>query len=136
MFYRGEITRDAEIDTTSSAAISRIKREEKREKKRRKKAFILAQKSEALTEGDGDFTEEDTSVVESKLAERLIPFGKTANKVLGTDVDNKLDFKDPLPDTPYEAADDGKVLQIVDVNKDDPAEPADYQFKKQFLKWV
>tara|TARA_A100001515_G_C4570832_1_gene209648 strand:- start:231 stop:740 length:510 start_codon:yes stop_codon:yes gene_type:complete len=169
MFYRGEIIRDNEIDTTSSAAISRMKREGKREKERRKKAFILAQKSEALTEGDGDFTEEDrsaaeelfeqqeietdkknkfvsvfdleeskqdTSVVESKLDERLIPFGKRANKVLGTDADNKLDFKDPLPDTPYEAADDGKVLQIVDVNKDDPAEAADYQFKKQFLKWI
>lgn len=62
MFYENE--RDNEIDITSSAAISRMERVKEREKERRRKAFILAQKSEALTEGDGDFTEEDRSLSE------------------------------------------------------------------------
>ena len=64
MFYRGENKRDNEIDITSSAAISRMERVKEREKERRRRAFILAQKSEALTEGDGDFTEEDRSAAE------------------------------------------------------------------------
>ena len=169
MFYRGEIIRDNEIDTTSSAAISRMKREEKRDKERRRKAFILAQKSEALTEGDGDFTEEDrsaaeelfeqqeaetdkknkfasvfdleeskqdTSLVESKLEERLIPLGKTANKVVGTDVDNKLVFKSStFPGDPYSSGDENKMFIVKDTNTSGSGDPV-LEVVCDFLRWI
>ena len=169
MFYRGEIIRDNEIDTTSSAAISRMKREEKRDKERRRKAFILAQKSEALTEGDGDFTEEDrsaaeelfeqqeaetdkknkfasvfdleeskqdTSLVESKLEERLIPLGKTANKVVGTDVDNKLVFKSStFPGDSYSSGDENKMFIVKDTNTSGSGDPV-LEVVCDFLRWI
>ena len=74
---------------------------------------------------------------ELDAAKRLIPVaGIDSDKIVGTDSDKRLTFRDPLPDSPYVAADDGKVLQIIDVNADDPLLTEDYQFKKQFLKWI
>lgn len=163
MFYENE--RDNEIDTTSSAAISRMERIKNRDRERRRKAFILAQKQEEIREGDGDFTKEDrsvseelfrqqeaeadkknkfasvfdleeskqdTSVIEGKLEERLIPFGKTADKVLGTNADNKLVFKDSsLPDA-NDVAHLGKVLQV----KEQGTTPETYALTLQALVWV
>tara|TARA_R100001224_G_C3997131_1_gene141302 strand:+ start:79 stop:588 length:510 start_codon:yes stop_codon:yes gene_type:complete len=169
MFYRGEIIRDNEVDTTSSAALSRIERVKEREKERRKKAFILAQKSEALTEGDGDFTEEDrsaaaelfeqqenetdkknkfvsvfdleeskqdTSLIESKLEERLIPLGKEANKVVGTNADNKLVFKSStFPGDPYSSGDENKIFIVKDTNTSGSGDPV-LEVVCDFLRWV
>jgi|TARA_R100000152_G_C6741675_1_gene165473 hypothetical protein len=74
---------------------------------------------------------------ELDAAKRLIPVSTIdADKVVGTDSEKRLLFKDPLPDGPYVAEDDGKVLQIVDINEGNALLAADYQFKKQFLKWV
>ena len=169
MFYRGENKRDNEIDITSSAAISRMERVKEREKERRRRAFILAQKSEALTEGDGDITEEDrsaaeelfiqqeaeadkknkfasvfdleeskqdTSVIESKLEERLIPFGKTADKFLGTNAENKLVFKSStFPGDPYSSGDENKIFIVKDTNTSGSGDPV-LEVVCDFLRWV